>query len=359
MSADLLPKKRRSGPPNDPQRPNPSSSPSSNVNLKLHPEFWFDDGNIVLVAQRTAFRIYRGLLSSQSTVFSDMFVSSSSSADETFDGCPIIHLSDSPHDVAHLLRVLLPKSSIEYVYSTSSPRPVRNFDEVFALVRLAHKYHIQYVQDQALAALQIYDFTSNFKTFCKGLANNAESLLQKRAQAIGAVTLGRLTNTPSMLPRALYHCAYLGSAVLDGWTRGHGTIEHLSPADLRRCIDGRVTLGQEHLLALSRLFNDTLSMSCTRPDCCRKWLRRVQGFIGRFPNATSDLPLSDWTTTLRRWAEGALCRACEEELVTRHRRERRKIWNKLPKLFDIEIEGWGEPESEVEEDNDDGNLLPL
>ena len=71
---------------------------------------WFDDGNIVLVASDSeiAFRIYRGLLAAQSTVFSDMFASSTSSPDETFDGCPVVYLSDSPYDLAHLLRVLLP-----------------------------------------------------------------------------------------------------------------------------------------------------------------------------------------------------------------------------------------------------------
>ena len=88
----------------------PSSTSSST--LRWHPEIWFDDGNIVLVARETAFRIYRRLLAGQSTVFSDMFASSTSSPDETFDGCPVVHLSDSPHDLAHL-RVLLPKSHIQ------------------------------------------------------------------------------------------------------------------------------------------------------------------------------------------------------------------------------------------------------
>ena len=79
----------------------------------IRSDIWFSDGNIVLVARETAFRIYRRLLAGQSTVFSDMFASSTSSPDETFDGCPVVHLSDSPHDLAHLLRVLLPKSHIQ------------------------------------------------------------------------------------------------------------------------------------------------------------------------------------------------------------------------------------------------------
>ena len=78
--------------------------------LEQHGEFWFEDGNLVLVAGETAFRIYRGLLSVQSQVFEDLFASASSSTDELFAGCPVVYLSDSPGDLVHLLRVLLPTS---------------------------------------------------------------------------------------------------------------------------------------------------------------------------------------------------------------------------------------------------------
>ena len=80
-------------------------------NIQRSEEFWFDDGSIVLVAQqKTGFRVYRALLVAQSTIFADMFVSSSPSAEEMIEGCPVVHLSDTPEDIAHFLRVLLPKS---------------------------------------------------------------------------------------------------------------------------------------------------------------------------------------------------------------------------------------------------------
>ena len=96
-----------------------SPSPHSNLSEPLsqtmsdstrHPQFWFNDGDIILIAQLTGFHIYRGLLAAQSIVFADMFASSSFHDDEAFHGCPITHLSDSHHDLAHLLRVLLPTS---------------------------------------------------------------------------------------------------------------------------------------------------------------------------------------------------------------------------------------------------------
>ena len=77
--------------------------------IQRHPEFWLDDGNVILVAGDTAFRVYRGLLESQSTVFQDMFASSSAIPDESYRDCPIVHLTDDPEDLRDFLRVLLPR----------------------------------------------------------------------------------------------------------------------------------------------------------------------------------------------------------------------------------------------------------
>ncbi|KAM5539619.1 hypothetical protein V8D89_006728 [Ganoderma adspersum] len=46
--------------------------------------------------------------------------------------------------------------------------------------------------------------------------------------------------------------------------------------------------------------------------------------------------------------QGKLCGACAEDLYERNRREQKKIFDKLPKLFCIEVEGWGKENSESE-----------
>ena len=117
MSADdpipRPPKRARLSPEQDSSpRPSLSSSALSFANLQRYPEFWFDDGNIILVTPKhVGFRIFRGPLGAQSTVFADMFASSSVSADETLDDCPVVQVTDSHQDLAHLLRVLLPTTS--------------------------------------------------------------------------------------------------------------------------------------------------------------------------------------------------------------------------------------------------------
>ena len=90
--------------------------------LTHHEEFWLDDGNVVLVAQTVAFRMYRGLLAAQSTVFADMFASSTHKADEMIEGCPVVRVSDSPEDLAQLFRVILPTTHRRCVHSRNAVR---------------------------------------------------------------------------------------------------------------------------------------------------------------------------------------------------------------------------------------------
>ncbi len=80
--------------------------------LRWDDEFRFDDGSIVLVAGNIAFKVYKGLLAAQSMVFSDMLSTGSAHATQVVDGCPVVHLSDSPEDLRHLLRALISKEQI-------------------------------------------------------------------------------------------------------------------------------------------------------------------------------------------------------------------------------------------------------
>ena len=118
MSQDLRPRKRARessggtphGAPADEQGQSNSNTDAQSRDLQHDEEYWLEDGNIVLVAGGVAFRVYRGLLASQSTVFADMFGSACARENEMEEGCPVVHLSDSPIDVRHFLGFLLPKT---------------------------------------------------------------------------------------------------------------------------------------------------------------------------------------------------------------------------------------------------------
>ncbi len=77
-------------------------------------EFWYEDGTIILVARNVQFRVYKGVLADHSSVFADMFSlpqPASTLASTTSAECPVVHLEDSPEDLRHVLRALLPKKS--------------------------------------------------------------------------------------------------------------------------------------------------------------------------------------------------------------------------------------------------------
>ena len=43
----------------------------------------------------------------------------------------------------------------------------------------------------------------------------------------------------------------------------------------------------------------------------------------------------------------SLCARCVEELAKRSMNERRSLWNRLPEIFGIHVEDWGEPEPDI------------
>ena len=77
-------------------------------------EFWFEGGDITVIAQNTAFRFHKIFLSQHSSAVPDVFSTPQPSdppvpdeaADKTSDGCPIVRVSDTSYDFRELLRVM-------------------------------------------------------------------------------------------------------------------------------------------------------------------------------------------------------------------------------------------------------------
>lgn len=93
----------------DPARLQPSLTTSAALDgVQPDPELWFEDGNVIVVAQKTAYRFHRGALSRHSEIFRGLFTvpQPEASSTQTMDGCPVIHVTDSSYDFKHLLRVV-------------------------------------------------------------------------------------------------------------------------------------------------------------------------------------------------------------------------------------------------------------
>lgn len=79
------------------------------VPLECHETLWYEDGNVIVVAETTLFRVHQGILSSQSNVLKGLIVMAEpeeGTPQKPSDACPKITLSDSKEDVQRLIESL-------------------------------------------------------------------------------------------------------------------------------------------------------------------------------------------------------------------------------------------------------------
>ena len=69
-------------------------------------DFWFRDGNIVIIAGSAAFKVHRGQLERHSEIFRDLFSIPQPLEQDMIDGCSYVELPDCPSDVFYFLSAL-------------------------------------------------------------------------------------------------------------------------------------------------------------------------------------------------------------------------------------------------------------
>ncbi|KAH6907966.1 hypothetical protein BKA70DRAFT_347951 [Coprinopsis sp. MPI-PUGE-AT-0042] len=112
-------------------------------------ELWFEDGNLILQAENTIFRIYRGHLSARSSVFRDMFeFPPPAEGNRTLDGVPIVEVYDEAEDMKNFLKALLDSEFFE-----PPPSPT-TLHITHSILKLSTKYDVRYLRLRALAHLQ-------------------------------------------------------------------------------------------------------------------------------------------------------------------------------------------------------------
>ena len=74
---------------------------------------WFTDGNIIIVAQSTPFRVHQSVISQQSVVFRNLCRLAAMGACEFLDNVPLVRTTDNWRDFSDLLKAIY--NSQEYV----------------------------------------------------------------------------------------------------------------------------------------------------------------------------------------------------------------------------------------------------
>ncbi|KAI0742459.1 hypothetical protein C8Q80DRAFT_1188509 [Daedaleopsis nitida] len=314
-------------------------------------EFWADDGNVVLVVRNVWFRVHKSVLAYHSPVIADMF-SLPQPADAATSAaprdCSVVHLDDSPEDLRHFLCAILPRKKSNLVGSKDKP----NFGTVSAYARLGHTYQIEHLVAQTVEFLKGF-FTDDFDHWDEEHYVVPAGWVSD--EVIGVVNMARLLGCHSVLPSALAICCVLvPDALLDGFEREDGSRETLEKSDLIRCLRGKETLAKESVSAVLRAFrhNPPNRRQCERQPC-RPWLDVLNDAVSRFPDVFGGVHvLNDWVGSFDmvagKKADKRLCKSCLSTLTARLRDEQRKIWNRLPELLDIQVDGWGQTGAIVE-----------
>lgn len=87
------------------------------VDFTPNTDVWYTDGSVVLVAEKIAYRVHGTILATHCEIFKDMYAIPQpvvqDSGTETYEGCQVLRLQDSPTDLKHFL-----KSIYDFSYVT-------------------------------------------------------------------------------------------------------------------------------------------------------------------------------------------------------------------------------------------------
>ncbi|KAI1785126.1 hypothetical protein LXA43DRAFT_976405 [Ganoderma leucocontextum] len=194
-------------------------------------EFWYEDGNVILVAGNIEFRIFKGILTDHSPVFKDVFSPPQPNSTPSETPVSTVHLSDSPLDIWHILRIHMPKAEPNpFKYKDAGP----SFNTISASIRLGHKYQMSSLVGHAIDYLKehfltMYDDWEKYPTY--GLPAFDD------VHAIAVVNFARTFDQPLLLPSTLLACTVLpGRILVAGCKCEDGSHETLAMEDLTRCI---------------------------------------------------------------------------------------------------------------------------
>ncbi|KAI0688690.1 hypothetical protein C8T65DRAFT_746473 [Cerioporus squamosus] len=298
-------------------------------------EFWADDVHVVLVAQGTAFRVRKETLSSVSPVFADIFENAQPAGEETWDGCPMVRVSDSAVDFRRFLRVVVQVG----IDVKSWPSILKVCSVLISVIRVAHKYQADRVVDAAaiyveeeftyssLACRRFDWWERNFQgtwevfpSHPQCFSSSPDSItgrnIRLRLQdAFEVVTVAHTTDRPKMLPLALYVCC-MGTPAQPR----DGEVERLSEDDFARCRSLRSCAARR---GYAFYFRD-----CGRED------GRCEGLVGD--------SLAALYKGMRTNVVPELCHECNGWLMEHDYQMRwEAIQNSLPGCFDLD--GSGKP----------------
>ncbi|KAI0915259.1 hypothetical protein AcV5_005424 [Taiwanofungus camphoratus] len=339
-------------------------------------DFWFTDGNIILMVGHAAFKVHRGQLERHSDIFRDLFAIPQPPGEERIDGCFWVELYDSPSDFLHLLGALY--DGLYFEKSSAS-----DFAAVAAVLRLSTKYFIEHLRDRCLVRLKAdwpttlvgWDDREKQATDSIGRYTPRETF----AHPILAIELARELKLDDILASAFYDLSRYGPrkivsgtiapplvlplpALLPSASCKASAEEHavicLSQQDLYITLLGREA-GQRYMATFidKEIANRPISSDCTNKlkedgRVCRESfyfimlnvLRSVGGIAcGRDADPLFTLMQAIDMLSRTDFSDGVkqcglqMCASCKDDFADSVSKAREDVWERMPAWFGLKV----------------------
>ncbi|TBU41577.1 hypothetical protein BD309DRAFT_868029 [Dichomitus squalens] len=284
------------------------------------PDFWFEDGNIVIIADETQFRVHRSILCRHSDVLADRLGFNDRRRDTSYDSCAVVRILDSAKSFKGLLRLLYPGPS-EILRQVSSDRI------------LAGSTHITHQYILGLLPASFDEWMNREERAIQGTRSTQPS----PRDMIKMINALRDIQGDDLMPIALYLCCQLSpKTLLSENRRSDGTVEKLSSKDVELCLALREDMVKESACMAMRLFTEPPYPRCK----CRKVVEET--FMDIVNGKFEDIPRTDplgpyWRRHIDESERDEkmhrrICSTCAQSLRDREVEQRRELWDELPRL---------------------------
>ncbi|TRM60550.1 hypothetical protein BD626DRAFT_571618 [Schizophyllum amplum] len=319
-------------------RGSPVHSDGEERTLKRVQELWFDDGNIVLQAEDTQFRVHRSILAIHSNVFRGMLSLPQTACDEEkIDGCPVVFLpGDAAQDMTYLFMAIYYSDFFE-----SAPAPT-TFAIAAGVLRAATKYDILMLRHRAVRHFDtVYPTELPPPTVdaAAGVLNSFGTFQPSRQEDGEALLLARTLDLPWIRPYAMYRVSTRGLIADQETMQSALDFQCVSIADRFACLQAQTKLLYATLNdVLSFLRTSHTSHSCQSADRCKQsrieWMEESLQWDWIDPFMIEFEP---------RWEKG-LCEECVCVAKADFEDGRALVWAKLPLMFGV-ADSWDELET--------------
>ncbi|KAL1704273.1 hypothetical protein EV121DRAFT_291497 [Schizophyllum commune] len=298
---------------------------------KRHDDLWRADGNLVLKAGGTVYRLHASFLEKYSPVLARIL---SLPPLELFDDWPVVRLDDDELSFTVFLRALMHPET----YPPPPATPSRATS--MAILRLATKYEIRHLRTRALHHLNVFFPTTPLFKGWRDLGNRAATFPDILAYA-------RECNAPFLAPACAYNlvCAMRDAGELSTATAS------LPAEDRARYLRLWAELAAAHHRLTACVFDlPSESQSSRRARCvggaaCIAWRAQYVGVMALVPPARLLVP-GFWdmlgqvapivTPNAAQGIAGQQpCQPCVKYVHETHEDARKRFWEELPVLLDL------------------------